>query len=158
AMANSGNPYTVTTGRDDNGDQSTNDRPAGYNRNSERGPGRFNVDMSFSKQFSLKKVEQPRSAGAPAGPAGGPAVKQFADPQIIIAGPGGGPIMMPPPPGAPGAPGSSPGLKMNFNMQVANLLNNAQLRQYNGIITSPFFRQSNTAFDGRRIRLGLGFT
>ncbi len=164
-MANSGNPYTVTTGRDDNGDQSTNDRPAGYARNSERGPGRFNVDANFSKQFTLKKTEQPRSAGVPSAPPAGPAVKQFAEGgQIIIAQPGGGgPIIMPmpagvpPPPGAPGGPGSG-GLKMNFNIQIANLLNNAQLRQYNGVITSPFFRQSNTAFDGRRIRFGLGFT
>jgi hypothetical protein len=156
-MANSGNPYTVTTGLDDNGDQSTNDRPASYARNADRGPGRLNVDMNFSKQFSLTKGEQPRSAGAPGAPAGAPPVRQFTEGQIIMAGPGGGPMIMGPPPPPPGGPGAG-GLKMNFNVQVANVFNNAQLRQYNGVISSPFFRQSNTAFDGRRVRLGLGFT
>jgi len=46
---------------------------------------------------------------------------------------------------------------MTFNVQIANLLNNTQLRQYNGILTSPFFGKSNTAMDGRRVRLGLNF-
>src|SRR5262245_61792376 len=154
-MANSGSPYTITTGRDNNGDQATNDRPAGYARNSERGPGRYNVDLNFTKQWSLTKSEQP-AAGANGGQ---PPVliKQYADPQIVVMGPGGGPpIMMPPPPGA-GGPGSS-GVKMNFNVNVANLFNNTQLRQPVGVITSPFLRQSNTAMDGRRIRLMLGFT
>jgi hypothetical protein len=146
-MANSGNPYNVTTGRDENGDQSTSDRPVGYARNSERGPGRYNVDMNFTKQFVLKKAEQPRTAGI-----------SFGEPQIVVMGPGGGgPIMMPPPPGAPGGPGQG-GLRMSFNVNAANLFNNTQLRNYSGVITSPFFRQSNTAMDGRRIRLGVGFT
>jgi len=48
---NSGVPYNITTGRDDNGDQNTNDRPTGVGRNSGDGPRFFNVDMTLSKTF-----------------------------------------------------------------------------------------------------------
>lgn len=48
---NSGVPYNITTGRDDNGDQTTNDRPANVPRNSGDGPRFFNVDMTLSKTF-----------------------------------------------------------------------------------------------------------
>src|SRR5262245_49155806 len=87
-MANSGNPYSVTTGRDNNGDQATNDRPAGYARNSERGPGRYNVDLNFTKQWALTKREQPSGAGGANGGQPPVIIKQFADPQIVVMGPG----------------------------------------------------------------------
>jgi hypothetical protein len=48
---NSGVPYNITTGGDDNGDQNTNDRPVGVARNSGNGPRFFNVDMTLSKTF-----------------------------------------------------------------------------------------------------------
>jgi hypothetical protein len=50
---NSGNPYSVTTGRDDNGDGVTNDRPAGERRNGRYGPGSRNVDVNISKAFVI---------------------------------------------------------------------------------------------------------
>jgi len=49
----SGNTYTITTGRDDNGDGVLNDRPPGVPRNSERGPYRQNVSFNISKAFPL---------------------------------------------------------------------------------------------------------
>lgn len=49
----SGNPYTITTGTDDNRDGVLNDRPAGTPRNSERGPYRHNVRFNISKAFPL---------------------------------------------------------------------------------------------------------
>lgn len=51
--ANSGSPYNITTGKDDNGDGQTNDRPAGIQRNSEDGPRFFNVSFNLSKAFRL---------------------------------------------------------------------------------------------------------
>ena len=51
--AQSRNPYTITTGTDDNGDGVLNDRPAGVPRNSERGPYRQNVSFNISKAFPL---------------------------------------------------------------------------------------------------------
>lgn len=48
-----GNPYTITTGTDDNGDGVTNDRPAGVPRNGERGPSFGNVNFNVSKAVNL---------------------------------------------------------------------------------------------------------
>jgi hypothetical protein len=48
-IGNSGSPYTITTGVDDNDDQNVNDRPAGVARNSAEGPRYFNIDMTLSK-------------------------------------------------------------------------------------------------------------
>ena len=50
---NSGTPYALITGRDDNRDTNTTDRPAGVNRNSLTGPSFFEMDLNFSKTFTL---------------------------------------------------------------------------------------------------------
>ena len=55
--ANSGRPYSIRSGRDLNGDQSTRDRPPGVARNTETGPGRIHLDMTFTKEF------RPRATG-----------------------------------------------------------------------------------------------
>jgi hypothetical protein len=62
-FGNSGSPYNITTGKDNNGDQTTNDRPEGVARNSADGPSFFNVNMNVSKTFRL--------AGDSRGPGGG---------------------------------------------------------------------------------------
>ena len=49
--ANTGRPYSIRSGRDLNGDQSTRDRPPGVARNTERGPGRLSLDMTFTKEI-----------------------------------------------------------------------------------------------------------
>ena len=49
----SGTPFNITTGSDDNHDTVANDRPAGIGRNTGRGPGYFNVDLSIKKKFVL---------------------------------------------------------------------------------------------------------
>ena len=48
--ADAGRPYSIRSGRDLNGDQSSRDRPPGVPRNSETGPGRVNLDMTFTKE------------------------------------------------------------------------------------------------------------
>ena len=53
--ANSPIPYTITTGKDNNGDTIFNDRPNGVLRNSERGTWQKQFDTSLSWQFSLDK-------------------------------------------------------------------------------------------------------
>ena len=76
--ANSGNFYTVTTGRDDNNDGVFNDRPpagpwcpsssgsATCIRNSENGPHFFNISFNVSKAFELGGGS--RTSGAASGP------------------------------------------------------------------------------------------
>ena len=55
---NSGLPYNITTGYDHNGDDVTNDRPAGVGRNTGNGPGYADVDIHLSKDFRLLRVGQ----------------------------------------------------------------------------------------------------
>jgi hypothetical protein len=63
---NSGEPYSLVTGRDDNRDTNTTDRPAGVPRNSLWGPSFFEVDLNLSKTFTLIPEERD-SAGPLAG-------------------------------------------------------------------------------------------
>src|SRR5688572_31442407 len=108
-FANSGRPYSITTGRDENGDQTTNDRPAGYGRNSATGPGSYNIDTQITKTITLGKLFPSR--------AGNNALPQL------------------PPPLPPG--GATPaGPRLSFVLSARNLLNNTQLRGYSGVITS----------------------
>jgi hypothetical protein len=52
---NTGTPYSLTTGRDDNRDGYASDRPAGAPRNSLRGPGAANLDLRWSREFPLTR-------------------------------------------------------------------------------------------------------
>jgi hypothetical protein len=60
---NSGEPYSLVTGRDDNQDTNTTDRPPGVFRNSLWGPSFFEVDLDLSKTFIL--VPERRAAAGP---------------------------------------------------------------------------------------------
>jgi hypothetical protein len=67
----SGNSYTITTGKDDNQDGNSNDRPPGIPKNSEFGPHYFDVSFNISKAVQLGRgaVAAPgRGAPAPQGP------------------------------------------------------------------------------------------
>lgn len=46
--AQSGSPYTITTGLDDNGDGINNERPAGVGRNTARGTATKNLDLTLT--------------------------------------------------------------------------------------------------------------
>jgi carboxypeptidase family protein len=50
---NSGTPYTLTTGLDDNGDLIYNDRPAGIGRNTLRTPSQLTVSANFSYSIDV---------------------------------------------------------------------------------------------------------
>lgn len=50
-----GEPYTVTTGRDDNRDGRAIDRPAGVSHNSRQGFGTALLSVRLSREFKLKK-------------------------------------------------------------------------------------------------------
>ncbi len=155
----SGTPYNITTGFDDNGDSVINDRPFGVGRNSARGDGQLNVDFRLSWQ---KSFGQPKGGDAgPGGPGGGPV--------IVQRGPGGGG------PGGGGGrggggggggmgggfgPGGNAG-RVNFELftQVSNLTNTVNYRNYSGVLTSTFFGLPTASAEPRRVELGmrLGF-
>jgi len=54
-VANSGLPFNITTGSDDNGDGVANDRPPGVTRNTGEGPGFMQTDLRVSKLFTFYK-------------------------------------------------------------------------------------------------------
>ena len=53
----SGYPVDITTGFDDNRDTVANDRPAGLTRNTGQGPGFAQLDVRFTKYFTLPRDE-----------------------------------------------------------------------------------------------------
>lgn len=55
---NSGAPYTITTGRDDNRDSQALDRPAGVGRNTLEGPSSAQLDVRLSRDFYFVKKKQ----------------------------------------------------------------------------------------------------
>ena len=148
-QASSAVPYTITTGRDANGDTVFNDRPAGVGRNSARGAAQFNASLRLNKSIGLGK------AGAgPMGPMGMP---------------------MPPPPPASGAmaqrgPGGGDGpqimvmegganqrYRIDFYAQISNLFNNVNYNTYVGNLQSPYFGTATSAGMARRIEIGASF-
>lgn len=56
--ADAGRPYSIRSGRDLNGDQSSRDRPPGVPRNSETGPGRVDLDMTFTKEVRAPETDR----------------------------------------------------------------------------------------------------
>jgi hypothetical protein len=136
--ARSGRPYSLTTGQDNNGDQTTNDRPAGVPRNSLTGPGFYNVNANFTKTIPLRRAESSKAAGV------NPGVPQ------VVGGPGG-PTVIPQSSGSP-----TQGPRLQFNVSANNLLNNTQLQGYSGVMTSPLFGKPTGAAPGRSVTAGLG--
>ena len=66
-QAESGRPYSMITGRDDNRDGLALDRPAGVRRNSLEGPDYVGLDLRLSKDFALdtsKKEKSPKVTAA----------------------------------------------------------------------------------------------
>jgi hypothetical protein len=144
----SGSLYSITLGRDVNGDSSTNDRPLGVGRNTETGPGRFTVNMSVSKIFYL-------GLGTPSTTPRANYVEPA--PQFGGGGFGGGG-------GGFGGGGRGGGGRGNINQRgtqmtlsanITNLFNTTVLNNYSGVLTSPFFGFSNTSSGERQIRLSL---
>jgi hypothetical protein len=136
-QATSALPYNVTTGFDNNGDTVINDRPAGVERNSARGAGRWEIGsrLSWGRDFG---PEQQQTAGGP---------------QIRMVRIGGGDGAAPP--SLPNA--ATKKYRLEFYAQAFNLLNHANLGAFSGVETSPFFGHATSAQPPRRIELGLRF-
>ncbi len=134
-------PYNVTTGFDNNGDAVINDRPAGLTRNSARGAGQFNSGLRLSWGFGWGKPKE-QGGGAP---------------QIrIVRGDPSGEGMLGGMPG--GLNLANKRFRMEFYVQATNLLNKANLTNFIGVQTSPFFGQATAAMPGRRMETGMRFS
>ncbi len=139
ARAQSGMPYNVTTGRDNNTDGVFNDRPAGTGRNSERGAAQVDLGgrMSYAIGFGTRK----QTGGGP----GGMAVR-------VEMGGGGGL--------APGFGGGAEEkrYRVEFYVSGQNLLNRANFTSYSFVETSPFFGQPTAAANPRKLQVGARFS
>jgi hypothetical protein len=156
----SGTPYNITTGLDDNADNVLNDRPAGVGRNSARGDGQLNIDLRLSWQKSLGQARG--GDQGPGGPGGGPVIVRAPG-----GGPGGGGGGRGPGGGGGGGgggfggggfggPGGNNGrVNLELFAQVSNLTNTVNYRSYSGVLTSRFFGQALSSAEPRRIELGM---
>jgi len=143
-------PYTITTGRDNNGDTVFNDRPVGIERNSERGARQINASLRLNKSFGF------------GGPAGGPGGGM---PMPMPPGGGGGGAMNQRGPGGGGGPqlmvmeATNARYRLDFYAQISNLFNHVNYNAFIGNQLSPFYGQATSAGPARRVEVGmsLGF-
>jgi carboxypeptidase family protein len=129
----SGLPYTITTGRDDNGDTVSNDRSAGVGRNT--GRGRAQVDLGLRISWSI-------GFGGAAPPPAGPQVR-------VVRGDSADPLG-----GMGGVDGMNKKFTLELYAQAYNALNHLNAINYSGVMTSPFFGLATSAAPPRRIEIG----
>lgn len=172
--SNTGGAYTITTGHDDNLDQSINDRPFGVPRNSLRGPGQYIVNLNYTTApINVRKKKAPEVAQAPTGAAGAPAASaalsaqdqliqsalnaglSLASIQQLLSQPGIINAAGAQGTASPTAPPSLLHPRMTFTVNVQNLLNNTRVYGYSGVITSPLFGRPTGYQAGRSITLSL---
>jgi hypothetical protein len=136
--ARSGAPYTITTGRDDNGDTVFNDRPSGVGRNTATGAANWDVAARLTYSFGFG--QRPQSAGGPQG-------------QMIMvrAGGGAGDLL-----GAmPGGGAENKRVRLELFIAASNVFNTVNPMGYSGVMTSPFFGVPTAAGPARKIDLGM---
>ena len=126
--ANSGAPYTITTGTDDNGDSIFNDRPLLTPRNSVRLPWRstFSANVSYTIPIGAAPIEG-------GGGRGGPQRAQNA--QTGRRG------------------GRQKGITLNVS--VNNLTNRANYSGFSGVMTSQYFLQPTNVSNPRQVDVSL---
>ena len=132
----SGTPYTITAGRDVNGDGIFNDRPSGVDRNSALTDGQFDVGvrLSYSIGFGTRPV--------PAGGQGG---------TMIVMGGGGGMA------GGFGSRAADKRYQIQFYAAAQNVTNRPNYIGYSGVLTSPFFGRPTNVLNPRKVELGVRF-
>jgi Carboxypeptidase regulatory-like domain len=132
-------PYNITTGRDDNDDAVSNDRPEDTGRNSARGSGRWDVGARLSYAFGFGQRKGADGAG-------GPQV-------VMIRAGGGGETTM------GGFTGGADDKRWRIELYLAgtNILNHTNFLGYSGVMTSPFFGQPTSAGAARKLELGVRF-
>ena len=138
ARAQSGTPYNITTGLDNNRDGVFNDRPAGVGRNSALTAGQW--DLGARVSYAIGFGEQSQAAG------GSQRVT------VVIGGPGGGM-----PTGGFSGGADTKRYRIEFYAAAQNVTNHSNYTGYSGVVTSPFFGQPTTVLNPRKVELGMRF-
>jgi outer membrane receptor for ferrienterochelin and colicin len=162
--AQSATPYTITTGRDDNRDGNSNDRPAGVGRNTARGSATFVTNLRVSRAFALGG--QRSGGGFPGGPGGGPGRPGGFGP----GGPGGasvGQTLNAQGQGPRGGGGGRAGNRgdaafnsrymMELFVTADNVFNRVNYIGYVGNLLSDYFGQPTNAQRPRQVQVGMQF-
>jgi hypothetical protein len=136
--ARSGSPYTITTGRDENGDTIFNDRPTGARRNSVTGASMW--DMAARLTYAFGFGERPAATGAP----GGQTV-------MIRMGGGAGDLLG----GLSGGGAENKRIRIELFAAASNVFNSVNPMGYSGVMTSPFFGRPTMAGPARKIDVGM---
>jgi hypothetical protein len=123
-------PYTLLTGRDDNGDGIFNDRPAGIGRNTLRTSGQTTLNMFVGYQFAFG-----RTAPLPPG--------------IGVFGGGGAAQVRTFDQGAAR-------YRLQLFVNAQNVTNERNYLGYSGTLTSPFFGKPTAVSGMRKIDIGVG--
>ncbi|HEX4566599.1 MAG TPA: hypothetical protein VH138_08195, partial [Vicinamibacterales bacterium] len=123
-------PYTMLTGRDNNGDGIFNDRPAGVGRNTLRADMQATVNVQLGYQFAFGQTAAlPPGIGVFGG--GNTAQVRTFDQ-------------------------GSARYRLSVFVLAFNLLNRPNYIGYSGTLSSPFFGQPTAVRDMRKIELGMG--
>jgi carboxypeptidase family protein len=130
----SGLPFNITTGRDDNGDTISNDRPAGVTRNTGRGSPLVDIGARLTWKMGFG---EPAAAGP-----GGPTIR------VMRPGADTNPLADLP-------TGDNPRrYAIDFYLQTFNALNHLNALNFSGVMTSPFFGHATSAAPPRRVEIG----
>lgn len=140
-------PYSITTGLDDNGDTTFNDRPSGVGRNSARGASQWNVNFRINRSFNLGGIlgDGPVMLGMPPPP---PPAAQQRGPSGGAGDGGGGPVQM------VTMDGNASRYRLELYVQVFNLFNRTNRNAFIGNQLSPYFGSATSAAPARRIEVG----
>jgi len=132
--ASTGTPYSITTGRDDNGDLVFNDRPTGVGRNTQWTPGQWTVNGFFNYSIAIgkKTVQNP----------GGITGITMRNGEISVLTGGAAP----------------PRYRIGISANIINLTNHANYIGYSGTMTSPFFLQPQNTQMMRKVDISLNFS
>jgi hypothetical protein len=129
--AMTGMPYSITTGRDNNGDLVINDRPDGVGRNSAWTPGMWTVNGFFVYTINLGKA----TVSNPGGITG----IMMRNGEVTVMTGGNAP----------------PRYRLGIQLNVQNLTNHANYTGYSGVMTSPFFMTATGVQNPRKVDVGM---
>jgi hypothetical protein len=126
-------PYTIRTGRDDNGDSIFNDRPAGVGRNSQRGAAQWSINPAagYTILFGRRITSVP--------------------PGIAVIANGGTPTVR-------SVDQSGARYRLQFVIQTQNITNHANYAGYSGTMTSQFFGQPTYVLGTRKIDFAVNLS
>jgi hypothetical protein len=129
----SGSPYDITTGSDDNRDTISNDRPPGVTRNAARGAAQVDVSVRLGWTIGFGR-RAATGAGATA------LARSKGDGDALAA--------------FGSAVDPTKRYHVELYAQAFNLLNHVNVTTYSGVLTSPIFGQPIAVAPARRVELG----